>query len=61
MDLEPLVPEDIGEACKLLLANETEAAGTILDFVENDTDYVLVQFNNEESCRKVKLEHLCSI
>ena len=60
-DLEPLVPEDIGEPCKLLLPNETEAAGTILDFVENDTDYVLVQFNNEESCQKVKLENLCSI
>jgi len=59
-DLHPVAP-DIGDPCKLLLHNETKAAGLMLEFVENDMDFVMVQFKEETACRKVKLDHLCSI
>lgn len=58
--LEPFVPE-VGEPCKLLGHNETEAVGRILDFVEEDMDFVMVQFDGEASCRKIKLDNLCAV
>ena len=56
--LDPFPPE-VGEPCKMIVPNETEAVGRILDFVEEDS--VFVQFDGEESCRKMKLENLCSV
>ena len=58
-DLEA-VTLDVGEPCKMI-SNETKAARRILDFAEDDMDFVMVQFVEEGDCRKVKLDHLWSI
>merc|ERR1711915_1159690 len=59
-DLEPLLPE-IGEPCKLLIENEREDVGSVVDYVEDDDENVIVKFDSDQSARILKLTDLCKV
>ena len=59
-DLVPLTPE-IGEPCMLLIENEREDVGSVIDYIKDDDENVIVKFDSDQTVRTFKLIDLCKV